>query len=460
MAPALGIDGLASGLDTTSLINSLMQIEAAPRTLLQSKQSTAQNVVTALQGINTRVASLKSSAEKAADVDNWNAYKATSSATHVSATASSSAEAGSLTFTVGAVATRQVSLSAAVTDGSQLTADNPPTLTLKKANGDLVSVTAASNSLADIVSAVNDSDMGIKATSVQVSPGNYRLQFTAGTTGSDGAFELYVGDEAAVNAATAPRLDASVATTAGDAEITLWEGTAYEQSFTQSSNTFSELMTGVSVTVSQATEPGESVTIGVDTDATQVESLAKNLVGALTLVLDDITSRTKTTTTTASDGSSTVKGGILTGDSSVRTVRDQLVRAATYPVDGVSPSSVGINVTREGGIEFDATAFADALADDPDGVAAFVQALAGRVETVATNVSDPFEGSLSLRVKSTQSQVDDMGKQIEDWDLRLELRRSTLQNTYSQLEVTLSNLNAQSSWLSGQLASLPSISSQ
>lgn len=456
----LGIDGLASGLDTTGLINSLMQIEAAPQTLLKSKQSTAQNVVTALQGINTRVASLKTNAEKAADASNWNAYKATSSATHVSATTTSSAETGSLTFTVGAVATRQVSLSAAVSDGSQLTTDNPPTLTLKKANGDLVSVTAASNSLSDMVAAINDSDMGIKATTVQVSPGSYRLQFTAGTTGTDGAFELYVGDEAAVNAATAPRLDGSVATTASNAAITLWEGTAYEQSFTQSSNTFADLMTGVSVTVSQATDPGESVTIDVATDATSVESLAKNLVGSLTLVLDDITSRTKTITTTNSDGSSSVKGGILTGDAAVRAVRDQLVQAATYPVDGVSPSTVGINVTKEGGVTFDPTVFASALADDPDGVAAFVQALAGRVEEVATNVSDPYEGSLSLRVKSTETQVNDMAKQIEDWDLRLDLRRSTLQNTYSQLEVTLSNLNAQSSWLAGQLASLPSISTQ
>ena len=31
------VDGLVSGLDTTSLINSLMQVEAIPQTLLKNK---------------------------------------------------------------------------------------------------------------------------------------------------------------------------------------------------------------------------------------------------------------------------------------------------------------------------------------------------------------------------------------------------------------------------------------
>ncbi|WP_284328131.1 flagellar cap protein FliD N-terminal domain-containing protein [Demequina litorisediminis] len=62
----LGIDGLASGLDTTAIITQLMQIEAAPQTLLKSKQTTTQNVVTALQAINTKVKSLAEAAASAA----------------------------------------------------------------------------------------------------------------------------------------------------------------------------------------------------------------------------------------------------------------------------------------------------------------------------------------------------------------------------------------------------------
>jgi len=457
MSSTMGIDGLVSGLDTTTLINNLMQIEAGPQTLLKAQQSTAQNVSAALQGINTRVLSLSTVATSAATPANWVAFTATSSSSSVAATTTTSAKAGSITFAVDAVANRQVSLTAAVTDGSQLTADNPPTLTIKKANGDLVTFTAASNSLSDIASAITSSAGGVSATAVRVnsgSPASYRLQFTAGTTGTGGAFQVFVGDSAAVTAGTASQLDTSVATTPHDAQITLWKGTSYEQAFSQSSNTFTGLMTGVDVTVSQPTASGETVTLNVAADASKVSDLAKNVVGALSTVLQDIDSWTATTTTQNADGTTSVKGGLLTGDTSTDQFRNQLIQAATYPVNGVSPSSVGIIIGKDGSITFDPDKFASALQADPAGTAAFMQTLAKRVQDTATAISDPYTGALTAQVKSQDSLVTQYTNQIADWDTRLELRRSTLQATYSALEVSLSNLKAQSSWLTSQLASL------
>lgn len=458
MSSSIGIDGLVSGLDTTSLINQLLSVEAGPQTLLKSKQSTAQSVMTALQGVNSRLLSMSTAAEAAADPDNWKAFSATSSSTAATATTTTAAKAGSLTFAVDSVANRQVSLSLAVTDGATLAPANPPTFTLKKANGDMVSVTATSNSLTDITSAINGSGMGITATAVRVSsgsPASYRLQFTAGTTGTDGAFEVYVGDKASVTDLSATRLDSAMATTATDAQITLWKGTPEAQTFQQSSNTFTGLMTGVDVTVASATAVGERVTLNVATNAAQVSSLAKNVVGTLSLVLADIDSRTATTTKTNADGTTSVKGGLLTGDIGISTARSRLTQSLTYPVNGVSPSSVGIIIERDGTVTFDDTKFAAALAKDPDGTATFLQAIATRAQGVADSLSDPYDGSLSARVKTQETMISDYTTQIASWDIRLDLRRSTLQATYSAMEVRLSNLKAQSSWLSSQLASLP-----
>ena len=39
-------------------------------------------------------------------------------------------------------------------------------------------------------------------------------------------------------------------------------------------------------------------------------------------------------------------------------------------------------------------------------------------------------------------------------DLRLDMRRATLERTYSAMEVRLSGLQSQSSWLTSQLAAL------
>ena len=183
--------------------------------------------------------------------------------------------------------------------------------------------------------------------------------------------------------------------------------------------------------------------------------MANAIVGTLTLVMADIDSRSATTTTVKADGTTGVQGGLLTGDTSTSQFRSQLMQAATYPVNGVSPSSVGIILGRDGSVTFDADKFASALKKDPVGTATFVQTLAQRVQDTADAISDPYVGALTSRIKSQDSLVKQYTTQIADWDTRLDLRRSTLQATYSNLEVKLQSLNSQSSWLSSQLANLP-----
>lgn len=470
---SLGIDGLASGLDTTTIINQLMQVESAPQTLLKSKQTSTKSFVSALQALNAKVASLAENAAKVAKPASWSAFAATSSATSVTATAGATAQAGSVSFTVDAVAKAQTTVSRVTADDSTLVAGIPPAVTVRGGDGTLVTVQPTTGSLQDIAKAINDAaDAGIKATVVRVSGGEnptYRLQFTGTSTGTDGAFAVYAGTKSAVETAVAAgdggvslaamRLDTTSVTAATDAQITLWKGTAAEQVFTQSSNTFTGLLTGVDVTVSKTTAADEPVSVTVAQDTEALKKLASGLVGALGVVLSEISSRTAVTTTTNSDGTTKVTGGMFTGDSAVRGIQSQLVEAASYPINDVSPSTVGFKLGKDGAFTFDEAAFTAALAEDPAKVQAVISGLAERVSTVATNVSDKYEGSLTLKVQGQESLVKTMGTQIEDWDRRLAARKEGLQRTYSALEVTLSNLKSQSSWLASQISSLTAKSS-
>ena len=471
----LGIDGLASGLDTTALINQLMQVEAGPQTLLKAKQTTAKSFVSALQSLNVRVASLAEQAGKVAKPESWQAWKATSSSTSVTAAASATAQPGTVSFTVDSVAKAQVSVSKATLDNGTLVTGMPPAVTVRGGDGTLVTVEPTSGSLQDIAKAINAAaDAGIKATVVRVSGGEtptYRLQFTGTTTGSDGTFEVFAGDATAVQAAqalkddpvngdggaalAALRLDGTSVTEATDAQITLWKGTAAEQVFTQSSNTFSGLLTGVDATVSKTTAAGEApttVTVTQDTDA--LKKMGSDLANALNVVLSEISSRSSVTTTTNSDGTTSVKGGLFTGESSVRSIQQQVTEAASYPVDGLSPSVAGLTLKKDGTFTFDEAAFAKAFAEDPTKVQKVLAGVAGRVAEVATDVSDKYEGSLTLKIQGQEGLVKDMGTRIEDWDRRLASRRETLQRTYAALEVTMSNVKAQSSWLASQIETL------
>jgi flagellar hook-associated protein 2 len=460
-----GIDGLVSGLDTTALINQLMQVEAAPKTLLTQKSTATKSFVTALQGLNTRLVSLADSAKTAATAASWSVWTATSSTTGVTATAGATAQPSTLSFTVDAVAAAQVSVSAAVPDDSSLVTAIPPAVTVKASDGTLVTVSPTTGSLSDIAKALNDAaTAGVKATVVRVTNGEiptYRLQFTGTSTGTDGTFEVYAGTSAEVTAGTATRIDTQTVTAAANAEITLWKGVVgLEQTFNQSSNTFTGLMTGVDVTVSAVTgvsDPPATVTIARDDAA--LAKLASGLIGSLGVVLSEITSRTLTTTTTNTDGTTSVTGGIFSGDSAVRNMREKLLSAASYPVDGSSPWDVGIKTAKDGTFTFDEAKFATALAADPAKVQSVVSQIAARVQEVATSVSDPIDGTLTLKIQGQQRLVTDYGKQIDDWDRRLAVRRASLERTYSALEVTLSNLKAQSTWLTSQLAALSTSSS-
>ncbi|HEY0216673.1 MAG TPA: flagellar filament capping protein FliD [Cellulomonas sp.] len=443
-----GIDGLISGLDTTTLINNLISLEAGQQTLLKGKQSTATSLVAALQSLNTKVASLAAAATAAAKPASWATVSATSSTGSVTAATTDAAQPSSLTFSIGAVAAAQSSLAGIPTDW----AGGTPTFTVTRADGTTSTVTAASTALPDILEAFNSGDSGVKASAVNTGTAAapvYELQLTGGRTGADNAFTVsYQGTGGTT------QLALSEISAARDASITLFPGTAGERTVTSATNTFAGVLTGVDVTISKAeTDP---VTITVARNTAAVKSLASNLVSNLNTVLSEITSRTTTTTTTATDGGTVVTGGLFSGDSTVRMLQQSVLSSASLPVDGTSPSDVGIVIAKDGTFTFDDTVFAAALAADPDKVQAVVSGVASRLAALAETASNSKDGTLTLNITAQQDNVKDLTDRISDWDDRLATRRETLVKTYAALEVSLSKLNSQSTTLASQLAALTS----
>src|SRR5206468_6108606 len=104
-AVSASVDGLVSGLDTTSLINQLMTLERAPVTLMQKRQATFGSVGKAWDDLAGRITTLRTAAEAIDTLKEASLYKATSSNTGiVTATAGTSASPGPQTFQVMALA--------------------------------------------------------------------------------------------------------------------------------------------------------------------------------------------------------------------------------------------------------------------------------------------------------------------------------------------------------------------
>ena len=448
----LAVDGLISGLNTTDLINSLMQLEALPQTQLKKKVSGSQAMISALQGLNTKIASLATLATDTAKPAALDLFKATSSSTTATTAVRAGASAGQMNVVVTTLAQAQVAVSAAVS----VWPDDPPVLTVVASDGTHTQVTASTTSLADVAAAINGADAGVTAVSVSTGDGNFRLQFTSTETGADAAFEIHRGTSAQVTGGTSINVltepGAATISVAQDAELTLWAGTTASQSISSSTNTFADVLPGVDLTVTAVS--ADPITLTVARDDKAISKVAESFVSALNGVFALISTKSTVTDSTDTAGTPIVSAGPFTGDSTVRGVNQQILSAASMPVDGISPSEIGISITKTGTLEFDATKFASALTDDPGKVEAIMQKLASRVADSATQASDKYDGLITTKITGQESMVKNFTTQIAEWDGRLEARRANLERSYSAMEVQLSALNSQSSWLTSQMSSL------
>ena len=200
----LSLDGLVSGLDTAALIDALMDVQSIPRALLKTKVDDKGVIITQLQSLNTSLQDLLTQAKKAAAPGALSAYRTTSSSDALTATAASGATPSTTDVVVDRVATAQTLVTAALSAWP----DDPPVLTLVDAAGERVEITAASSSPADVARAINATGPGVAATAVAAGTDAsgaplFRLQLSATETGTAGAFQLFRGDAAAVDAGPA-----------------------------------------------------------------------------------------------------------------------------------------------------------------------------------------------------------------------------------------------------------------
>src|SRR3954464_2399255 len=125
----LQLGGLASGLDTQSIIDQLMAVDRAPETRMQLQQSVLQARQTALTDVGTRVRNLLDSAKGIGDVATWADTQSldVSDSTKLTATRVSGAAPGGHDINVTALA-RSEQRSYAFQPGAATLTGGPPTI--------------------------------------------------------------------------------------------------------------------------------------------------------------------------------------------------------------------------------------------------------------------------------------------------------------------------------------------
>ncbi|MFL6027644.1 MAG: flagellar filament capping protein FliD [Friedmanniella sp.] len=464
---SLSVDGLISGLDTTTLVSQLVAAEALPQTRLKTQMSAAQAAADAYRAVNTKVDAVRTAAAALTADGLAAARTASSSATSVTASATSTAVPGSrLSFTVASLASTASFISATTwastgtavrtptaPDGTAL--DSPWPLTITRPGGGTPTTVEppAGATLAQTVSYINGlKDLGVRATAVNTADG-YRLQLTSASSGEAGDFFVDPGAGA----------DFTQVSIAKNAVLDL--GSSIKLS--SSTNTFAEVMTGVSVTV---TEQGAAGVVEVAEDAKSVATKVRAFVDAVNSALSTIEKHGN------SEKGSTAA---LKGDFQLRVLTSQLLQSVSDVVSGAgSPGAIGIELTRNGAVTFDESAFLAKLASDPDTVQRMLaggpaipakaatattpavdqqpaaDGLGLRLQELAKRLTNATTGTLTLLAQGRDALVKDFESRIADWDLRLATRKETLTRQFTAMETALSSLKNQSTWLAGQLGSL------
>ena len=447
---ALSLSGLATGLDTSSMIQQILASEQKPLQLLQTRQLKAKALDTSFTDLNAKLAALAARAKTPTSREGFFSRSVSSSADTV-ATASASAGAlrGTFSLTVTSLARGSIAAAGSTVATLETTvASAPGTLTFKLgASGTPVSIAvSASTTLGDLVKAVNDANAGVKAAAVNVGTSAapaYKLSLTSVGTGTANDIQI-VGDGTTLGlASTQAATDAAFAI-------------AGLGSFTRSTNSFSDVLDGVTITLKANSG---STDLAVDYDRTSTQARVQSLLDAYNDVVRTIDGQTAVKKN--SDGS--VTPGAFTGDVTTRQIRLRLAGVSGTVVGAGRTSAlatIGITTASDGTLALDATKFQSALGADADGVRALItgtstaSGVAGRLFDVADGATRAVTGSIAARKTGLSDTIRALQKQIDSTQSRLAVEERQLRQRFAHLEEMVSKLQSTGSSLLSSLTKL------
>jgi flagellar hook-associated protein 2 len=378
-SPTSNIGGLASGLDTNSIIAQQMQIERIPLNLSLSRRSLFKTRNDAWATVSTQLAKVRTSARALDDSGDWRKFVSTASSNEqaVTVAASSAASIGSSSFTVERLArAHQVASVSSFTSSTDLVGAGTLSLTIGGTTHDIT--TDSTTTVAGLAEQI-ENIAGVRATALKVDSTTTRLVITADVTGDDSTFTV-ASDQPALGGF-------SVAAQGEDARLIVGSGPG-AITVERSSNTIDDLLAGATITLKATTASPVTVSVSRNIDAavTAIQTLVSDMNSALAK-LNDVTKP-------AADGSGS--GAALSTDTLARSMKLGVRSALSGLVPGAtgtfqSASSLGVGLDRNGVVTLDAAKLRTALETDFAGVEAVfartASATDGRVAVSSANKS-------------------------------------------------------------------------
>ncbi|MEA2320212.1 MAG: flagellar hook-associated protein 2 [bacterium] len=457
----LTLSGMASGLDSATIVEQLMQIERQSQVKLKVREAGLQARQSALTDVNTRLKNLATAAKALTDVGAWADTQSldVNDATKVGARRLGGAAPGGHELVV-------TTLARAEQRGYAYSASDSTLSFTTSAGTTSVSLTAADTgqTAADKINAT----AGVPVYAVFVKdPGNDpakdRLILTRKDTGQYAAADLAVGGTTT--------WAASEARTAGvDAAYTI-DGVAGSNR----TNVLTAAVPGLELTL-KATGTS-SITVGAPgPDPEAVKGKVKAFVDQYNSTIDFIRGKLTEKRVPNAATETDARKGVLFADtqltgllSALRTSVSERVKSfsdAGSPIAGLGDIGVstgaatGTQSTADqlaGKLTVDDAKLTAALQNNRLDVKAFLTDATNGISTKLTSLLDPVsksDGVVDQRAKQAGSEITRIDKQLETMESRLTAKSDRLKAQFAAMEAAMARSQTQQQWLTAQLAGL------
>ncbi len=466
----LSFTGIGSGLAVSDIVDALVGAERTPfESRLNAQEATYTTDISAVGALKSAVETVQASIESLSDADNYQQRTASGSDSYLSLTSTKDAEVGSYSIKVDALASEHKLSSAAFTETDAL---GEGTLTFASGENSFDIVASDTDTLSDIRDAINDSadNESIIATIVTGVDGQH-LVLASKETGLESAITITVDDTSDSNntdnlglsrlAFQPDSLEPNFATNmteviaASDAQITL-DGSIIA---TSSTNTFTEVIDGIDVTVKKAH--------GEDDDDSNI-SISENNSNITTGLNAFIESYNELLELSNNLGSSSADGvGVMAGDSLLRglmtKLRSQLSTSFSTGEDSSSSlSQLGVRTDRYGVLSLDSEDLNTFIDENVDGIQEFFvgtdsePGFAASMDTLMSFYTDSG-GLIQSRIDSRTGQLERIDEDRLSFELKMDNLESRLLAQYNAMDLLVANLNSTSSYVQAQLDNMPGV---
>lgn len=471
---SISFTGSTSGL--SDILSQLSTAEQARLTPVKAQQTLYENRDKAFDTLKTALEKLNSASEALTKAESINKTGVSSSNTAFSAATDSTATAGTYNVQVKSLATAHSLLSGEFSSSNErlgdTTDDGTRTLTITQPGQEKplsIKLTDGQTTLEGIRDAINKANGSVGASIIKADDNTYYLAITAKDTGTKAKMSISVtGDEL---------LNSKLNYTAGTADEDVGSGAMTQQTagansvikvndiaITRQSNTITDAIEGVTLTLKAQTEESKSETLAVTKDTAPMQKAIQSFVDAYNALQTTISNLTKYTATDAGSATQDTSNGVLLGNSTVRGIQTKLKMQISTAQEGMGVSTLnemGIKQNpKTGMLEVDNDKLKTALTDNSLEVTEFfvgdskTTGFATQTNSYLDNVLDSTKGAIQTAKDGIAATLKTIKKTYDRTQLSIEDTIARYKAQFTQLDKLVSQMNSTSDYLTTQLAAI------